>query len=86
MLDIFRNICSVSVLTFIGQIWLVSVGTHKLLILPFFIDTSQNRHGLLMDEINKIWELRCPPEIVQDTPIYSGALITNIDASEVVYC
>lgn len=50
MLDIFLNICSESVLTFIGQVWLVSVVTHKLMILPFFIDIAQNRHGLLIKE------------------------------------
>jgi len=48
MLDIFLNICSVSVLTFIGQVKLVSVGNHKRLILPIFMDTSHKNHGLLV--------------------------------------
>jgi hypothetical protein len=47
MLDIFINICSVSVLTFIGQIKLECVVTRKLMILPFFLSIAQNRHGLL---------------------------------------
>jgi hypothetical protein len=46
MLDIFINICSVSVLTFIGQIKLECVVTRKLMILPFFLCIAQNRHGL----------------------------------------
>lgn len=47
MLDIFLNICSVSVLTFIGQIRFVGVVTYKLMILPFFIEPLHIRHGLL---------------------------------------
>ncbi|RMF03848.1 MAG: hypothetical protein D6772_01560 [Bacteroidetes bacterium] len=54
MLDIFRNICSVSILTFIGQVKLVSMKTYKLLILPIFIDTNQNRHVLLIHESNSL--------------------------------
>ena len=38
-----RQVCSVSVLTFIGQVRLVGVGTHKLLILPFFNENTQKR-------------------------------------------